>query len=69
MGDGEPGSGIHSLSKLSDLSLVVAPDLYSPKPLVERCRLETRIDGRATFTRCVDLVARAVPPESRSRFW
>lgn len=33
LGDDCPGSGIHSLTDLEDLSLLVAPDLYSPVPL------------------------------------
>ena len=33
MGDDCPGNGIHSLTELEDLSLLTAPDLYSPGPL------------------------------------
>ncbi len=33
LGDDCPGSGIHSLTETRDLSLLVAPDLYSPGPL------------------------------------
>lgn len=33
MGDDEPGEGVMALAGLSDLSLVVVPDLYSPGPL------------------------------------
>jgi hypothetical protein len=33
LGDDAPGIGVHSLVDLQDLSLVVAPDLYSPGPL------------------------------------
>jgi hypothetical protein len=33
LGDECPGSGIHSLTELEDLSLLAAPDLYSPGPL------------------------------------
>ncbi len=33
LGDEEPGDGIFALTQLSDLSLVVVPDLYSPAPL------------------------------------
>ena len=33
VGDECPGSGIHSLTELEDLSLLTAPDLYSPGPL------------------------------------
>jgi Bacteriophage tail sheath protein len=31
-GDDEPGNGVYALAQLSDLSLLVAPDLYSPAP-------------------------------------
>lgn len=33
LGNEEPGSGVHALTQLADLSLVVVPDLYSPQPL------------------------------------
>jgi Bacteriophage tail sheath protein len=33
VGDDCPGSGIHSLTELEDLSLLVVPDIYSPGPL------------------------------------
>lgn len=33
LGDDQPGDGVHALVQLSDLSSVVAPDLYSPAPL------------------------------------
>lgn len=64
LGDEEPGNGIHALSQLSDLSLLVAPDLYSPFPLVEprRLRLPVSLAGPA-FTHCVDLPAPPVAPE------
>jgi hypothetical protein len=32
-GDEDPGEGIHCLTQLTDLSLLVAPDLYSPYPV------------------------------------
>ena len=64
IGDEEPGSGIHALSQLSDLSLLVAPDLYSPFPLVEPRKLQLPISlAGPTFTRCVDLPATAIAPE------
>jgi len=31
-GDDEPGNGVYALTQISDLSLLVAPDLYSPAP-------------------------------------
>ena len=33
LGNDQPGDGVHALVQLSDLSSVVAPDLYSPAPL------------------------------------
>jgi len=33
LSDEEPGDGVFALTQLSDLSLVVVPDLYSPAPL------------------------------------
>jgi hypothetical protein len=33
LGDECAGSGVHALTQISDLSLVVVPDLYSPQPL------------------------------------
>jgi uncharacterized protein len=56
LGDDEAGSGVHSLTQLSDLSSVAVPDLYSPAPLVAT---ESIIDpvslAGPTFERCVDL--------------
>jgi uncharacterized protein len=49
-----PGSGVHALTQLSDLSLVVAPDLYSPKPLAP---MEPVVDdggAGAAFCACDD---------------
>jgi uncharacterized protein len=49
-----PGSGVHALTQLSDLSLVVAPDLYSPRPLAP---IEPVIDDAgagAEFCACDD---------------
>jgi uncharacterized protein len=65
IGDEEPGSGIHSLTNLTDLALVVAPDLYSPKPLVEPRTLEDPVSlAGPSFTCCVTPPARAVQPET-----
>ncbi|MEO8333818.1 MAG: phage tail sheath C-terminal domain-containing protein [bacterium] len=59
------GDGVHCVTQLSDLSIVVAPDLYSPKPIAE---IEPVIDiGGAgpEFCACVDspLAAQAEPAE------
>ncbi len=57
-GDDEPGNGVMSLTHLSDLSLLVTPDLYSPGPLATRSSV---IDpgplSGPTFQPCVDAVA------------
>jgi hypothetical protein len=55
LGDEEPGDGVHALAQLPDLSLLVAPDLYSPFPLARPRRLEipASLAGPA-FTRCVE---------------
>jgi hypothetical protein len=55
-GDGEPGNGVYALTQISDLSLLVAPDLYSPGPLAA----PADIVGAASlagpdFDRCFDL--------------
>lgn len=56
LGDDEPGSGVHALTHLSDLSLLAVPDLYSPSPLAPP---EDVIDPvslvGSEFERCVDL--------------
>jgi hypothetical protein len=56
LGNDEPGSGVHALTHLSDLSIVVVPDLYSPAPLVE---VEDVIEpislAGPEFVTCVDL--------------
>jgi hypothetical protein len=64
-GNEEPGSGVHALAQLSDLSLVVVPDLYSPAPLAP---VEDVIDpvslAGPEFERCVDLPPK---PETQAR--
>jgi uncharacterized protein len=60
-----PGSGVHALTQLTDLSLVVAPDLYSPKPLAP---MEPVIDEGGAgpdFCPCDDAppAEQAEPPE------
>jgi uncharacterized protein len=56
LGDEEPGNGVCALTQLSDLSLLVTPDLYSPAPLAP---FEDVIDpvslAGPEFERCVDL--------------
>lgn len=65
IGDECPGDGVHSLTQLSDLSLVVAPDLYSPKPIAP---IETVTDDGGAgpdFCECIEppLQVQADPPE------
>ena len=52
--DEDPADGIHALLDLSELSLLVVPDLYSPTPLPDRSNIEDglRMAGR-TFEPCV----------------
>lgn len=62
LGDDEPGAGVHSLTQLSDLSVLVVPDLYSPAPLVPVEQITDIVSlAGATFEPCVDLPA--VPDE------
>jgi hypothetical protein len=62
LGDECPGSGVHSLVDLPDVSLVVAPDLYSPAPLAP---IESIVDAGvfagAEFAECVE------PPPAASQ--
>jgi hypothetical protein len=56
-----PGDGVHCLTQLSDLSLVVAPDLYSPKPIAP---IESVLDSGgagADFCECV-----TTPPQKQA---
>jgi len=55
LGDDCPGDGVHCLTQTSDVSLVVAPDLYSPKPIAP---IETVVDeggAGASFCACVEM--------------
>ena len=55
-GDDEAGDGVHSLAQLSDLSLVVAPDLYSPGPLAPTEKVLDPVSlAGPEFDRCVEL--------------
>lgn len=62
LGDDEPGDGVHCLTHLRDLSIVVVPDLYSPEPLVANASIADPVSlAGPTFERCVDLPP--APPE------
>lgn len=61
--DDEPGDGVTSLVDLPDLSLLVAPDLYSPGPLAPRSEADEPVRGaRPYFVRCEAQVAVADAP-------
>lgn len=64
-GDAEPGSGVHALTGISDLSLVVVPDLYSPRPLVPVEAITDPISlVGPEFARCIDTPLSAVSQET-----
>jgi hypothetical protein len=66
-GDEEPGDGVHALAQLSDLSLVVAPDLYSPAPLVSPEDILDPVSlAGPDFDRCFDLPPR--PAQAAPQF-
>lgn len=66
LGNEEPGDGVCALTQLSDLSLVIAPDLYSPMPLapLENVISPVSLAG-PEFERCVDLPSQ--PKEQAQR--
>ena len=64
-GDECAGDGVHALTQTSDLSLLVVPDLYSPKPLAP---IEPVVDEGGAgpeFCPCIEppMAAQAVPAE------
>jgi uncharacterized protein len=62
--DEDPGSGIHCLTQIAELSLLTLPDLYSPFPLAPPQKLEVPISlAGAEFARCVHLVQEPTKPE------
>jgi hypothetical protein len=63
-GDEEPGNGVYSLTQISDLSLVVTPDLYSPAPLApyEKVIPPVSLAG-PEFERCID----PLPTETQTK--
>jgi phage tail sheath protein FI len=67
LGDDEPGDGVQALTQLSDLSILVVPDLYSPAPLAP---VKDVIDPVSLvgpeFEPCVDLPA--PPPQAKADF-
>jgi hypothetical protein len=56
LADGEPGDGVHALTQLSDLSLLMVPDPYSPAPLVAQENIIEPVSlAGPDFARCFDL--------------
>jgi hypothetical protein len=62
--DDQLRSGVHALVEIEEVSIVVAPDLYSPGPLVpvEEEEVVTTLAG-ATFEECVELAPPPLPDE------
>lgn len=54
LGDECAGDGVHCLTHTSDVSLVVAPDLYSPKPLAPVDVVVDDSGAGAEFCACID---------------
>lgn len=62
VGDPEPGEGVQAFALLDDLSILVAPDLYSPVPLPTPDTVDSILSvAGPEFRRCVDLPP-APPP-------
>ena len=61
-GDDCPGSGIHALTDLDDLSMLTAPDLYSPGPLapIQQITAPTSFAG-PEFAECIEPIP--APPQ------
>lgn len=59
-----PAAGLHCVASLGEVATLVAPDLYSPRPLEKRTTLEPPVSlAGPEFRRCVDLPAAAEPDE------
>ena len=59
-----PGDGIHALTHLQDLSLLVIPDLYVPEPLPDAIVDDDTVSlAGANFTSCIDLQITEEPLE------
>jgi hypothetical protein len=62
-GNDEPGDGVHALTQISDLSLLVVPDLYSPAPLAPVRDIVDPVSlVGPEFEPCVDLPIEPAPP-------
>ncbi|MBZ5558141.1 MAG: phage tail sheath subtilisin-like domain-containing protein [Acidobacteriia bacterium] len=62
LGDDAPGCGVHALTQLDDLSLVVVPDLYSPGALAPiESIVEPATFAGAEFAECID----PAPPDAQ----
>lgn len=63
LGDEEPGDGVYALTQLSDLSLLVVPDLYSPAPLADSEDVTSPVSlAGPDFQLCID----PLPVESQA---
>lgn len=61
-GNPRPGDGVHALTHLAELSLVVVPDLYVPEPLPEaQPEEDIRSLAGAEFAPCIDQPGVAEP--------
>jgi uncharacterized protein len=55
-GDDEPGNGVYALTQISDVSLLVAPDLYSPAPFAPPEDISDQVSlAGPDFERCFNL--------------
>jgi len=67
-GDDEPGEGVHALTQVSDLSLLVVPDLYSPAPLAPATDVIDPVSlVGPEFELCVDLPLKP-PAQAKAEF-
>jgi uncharacterized protein len=65
--DDSPGRGVHAITHLADVSLLVVPDLYSPRPLPIFEEVLDESGAGAQFCECVDIQppgAQTAPPEA-----
>lgn len=59
-----PASGVHCFASVGEVATLVAPDLYSPRPLEKRVTLQPPVSvAGPEFQRCVDLAPAPEPEE------
>lgn len=56
-----PGNGVHCLTQTSDVSMVVTPDLYSPKPIAQVDVVVDEGGAGPEFCECIEPPPLAVP--------